>query len=70
MNDAQVDFVTLKPKWSLTDLFTRPDEETSRQRILAQLKQEYLANGWELADEIYWGKRYSYAVMKLGRTGA
>ena len=70
MDNAQVDIVTLKPRWSVRDLFGGRDEKVSRARILTQLNEEYLSKGWELADEIYWGKDYGYAVMKIGRTAA
>ena len=67
VNEAQVDFVTLKPRWSVSDLFGKRNGKASRARILAQLNEDYLSKGWELADEIHWGKDYGFAVMKLGR---
>lgn len=70
MDEVSVDIVTLKPRWSFVDLIARRDEQTSRARILRQLNQDYLSQGWELADEIHWSKNNNFAVMKLGRTGA
>jgi hypothetical protein len=48
-------------------MFMARNEVANRQRILTQLEAEYLSKGWELADEIQWGKDYRYAVMKLDR---
>ena len=67
MDESVVDIVTLRPHWSLSDLFGRRNEEQSKTRILVQLNQEYLSKGWELADDIHWSKRYDFAVMKIGR---
>ena len=67
MGQIQHEIVTLKPKWSLKDFFVERNGETNRQRILEQLNGQYLENGWELKDDIIWGKEFSYAVMKLGR---
>ena len=69
MEDSRTDIVTLKPRWSVADLFGRRDEKESRARILNQLNRDYLSQGWELADEIYWSKNNGFAVMKLGRSG-
>jgi len=67
MGQIQHDIVTLKPKWSVKDLFIERNGETNRERILEQLSGHYLEKGWELKDDIIWGKEYSYAVMKLER---
>ncbi len=67
MEKSQTNIVTLKPKWSLRDMFMARNEVANRQRILTQLEAEYLSKGWELADDIQWGKDYRYAVMKLDR---
>ena len=67
MAEPHIDIVTLKPKWSLSDLFGKRGRTESRARILEQLDEKYLSKGWELADDILWGKDDGYAVMKLGR---
>jgi len=67
MGQIQYDIVTLKPKWSIKDLFTQRNGDNNRERILKQLNGHYLEKGWELTDDIIWGKEFSYAVMKLGR---
>lgn len=67
MNNQKYDIVTLKPAWSVRDLFIGRTEAENRDRILNQLKGRYLSNGWELSDEIMWGKDSEFAVVKLGR---
>jgi hypothetical protein len=67
MEKSQYNIVTLKPKWSVKDMFVGRNEEINRERILHQLNSEYLSQGWELAEDIMWGKDFGYAVMKLGR---
>jgi hypothetical protein len=67
MEKSQYNIVTLKPKWSVKDLFVGRNEAVNRERILDQLDEEYLSNGWELTEDIMWGKEFGYAVMKLGR---
>ena len=67
MAELQVDIVTLKPRWSLSDLFGSRGEQESKARILGQLYREYLSEGWELADDICWSKDSGFAVMKIGR---
>ena len=67
MEKSQVHIVTLKPKWSVKDMFVGRNETINRDRILHQLDDEYLSKGWELTEDIMWGKDYGYAVMKLGR---
>ncbi|KPK09957.1 MAG: hypothetical protein AMJ56_09465 [Anaerolineae bacterium SG8_19] len=67
MDQQQYDIVTLKPKWSVIDLFIEPSEAANKDRILHQLTDKYLSKGWVLMDDIIWGKDYEYAVMKIGR---
>ena len=67
MNNLKYDIVTLRPGWSVRDLFGRRSEATNRNRILNQLNGQYLARGWELSDDIMWGKDGEFAVVKLGR---
>ncbi len=67
MGQIQYDIVTLKPKWSIKDMFAERSGDANRERILDQLRGHYLENGWVLVDDIIWGKECSYAVMKLGR---
>lgn len=67
MDQQQYDIVTLKPKWSVIDIFVDRSEAVNRDRILHQLTDTYLSKGWELMDDIIWGKDYQYAVMKIGR---
>ena len=69
MDESRTNIVTLKPRWSVVDLFGRRNEKDCRTRILTQLNRDYLSQGWELADEIYWAKNNGFAVMKLGRPG-
>lgn len=61
------EIVTLKPGWSIKDLFLERNEEDNRNRILDQLNGEYLSKGWQLTDEIMWGKEFQFAVVKLER---
>jgi len=61
------EIVTLKPSWSLKDLFLERNEDENRNRILEQLRGDYLSKGWELTDEIMWGKEFQFAVVKLER---
>ena len=65
MGEAQFNIVTLKPRWSVRDLFYDRSEIEYRDSILAQLKSQYLSQGWILADEIKWDSSYRYAVVKL-----
>ena len=67
MDQQDIEIVTLKPGWSVKDLFIGRDEAENRNRILNQLNGDYLAKGWELTDEIMWGKEFQFAVVKLGR---
>jgi hypothetical protein len=67
MAQASYDVVTLKPKWSVRDLFSERDQAENRSRILEQLQKEYLNKGWMLADNIIWGRNFGFAVVKLGR---
>jgi hypothetical protein len=66
MGKAQFDIVTLKPRWSVRDLFVDRSESDYKDSIIAQLNREYLSQGWTLADEIKWDPKYRYAVVKLG----
>ena len=66
MGEAQYNIVTLKPRWSVRDLFVDRSDLESRESILAQLNNQYLSQGWTLADEIKWDPKYRYAVVKLG----
>jgi hypothetical protein len=66
MGKAQYDIVTLKPRWSVRDLFSDKSEGACRESILAQLNSRYLSQGWVLAEEIVWDSKYRYAVVKLG----
>jgi len=68
MGQIQYDIVTLKPKWSIKDVFVERNEDANKERILEQLRGHYLEKGWVLTDDIIWGKDYNYAVMKLGRS--
>lgn len=67
MENSQYNIVTLKPKWSVKDMFVERSLAVKRERILDRLDEEYLSQGWELADDIIWGKEFEFAVMKLGR---
>jgi hypothetical protein len=67
MNKLNYDIVTLKPGWSVKDLFTGRTEAANRERILNQLNGQYLNQGWQLSDDIMWGKDSKFAVVKLGR---
>ncbi|HSG17512.1 MAG TPA: hypothetical protein VLE70_14470 [Anaerolineae bacterium] len=67
MAEPHTDIITLKPRWSLSDLFGRRGQAKSRARILRQLDEMYLSEGWQLADDILWGKGDGFAVMKVGR---
>ncbi len=67
MNKLKYDIVTLKPGWSVKDLFTGRTEAANRERILNQLNGQYLNQGWQLSDDIMWGKDSEFAVVKLGR---
>ena len=67
MEKAKYNIVTLKPKWSVKDMFIERNEAVNRERILHQLDNEYLSKGWELSEDIMWGKDFGFAVMKLGR---
>ena len=66
MGEAQFNIVTLKPRWSVRDLFIDRSELEYRDSILAQLNSQYLSQGWTLADEIKWDPKYRFAVVKLG----
>ncbi len=67
MDQPDYEIVTLKPSWSVKDLILGRDEAENRNRILSQLNGDYLSKGWELTDEIMWGKEFQFAVVKLGR---
>ena len=67
MDKSQYNIVTLKPKWSVKDMFVGRNKVENRERILEQLNEEYLSKGWELTEDIMWGKDFGYAVMKIGR---
>ena len=67
MDQQDIEIVTLKPGWSVKDLFLGPNEAENRNRILNRLNGDYLTKGWELTDEIMWGKEFQFAVVKLGR---
>ena len=67
MTEVEYDIVTLKPAWSVRDFFTGRTENTNRDSILQQLDGKYLSRGWQLTDEIMWGKDSEFAVVKLGR---
>ena len=67
MEISQYNIVTLKPKWSVKDMFVERSLAVKRERILDRLDEDYLSQGWELADDIIWGKEFEFAVMKLGR---
>jgi hypothetical protein len=67
MEKSQYNIVTLKAKWSVKDMFVERNGAVNRERILHQLDDEYLSKGWELTEDIMWGKDFGYAVMKLGR---
>ena len=66
MGKARYDIVTLKPRWSVKDLFLEKTETDNRESILAQLNSQYLSQGWTLAEDIKWDPKYRYAVVKLG----
>ena len=66
MGKARYNIVTLKPRWSVRDLFTEKTETENRESILAQLNSQYLSRGWTLAEEIKWDSKNRYAVVKLG----
>ncbi|MFN2189891.1 MAG: hypothetical protein ACK2T3_14095 [Candidatus Promineifilaceae bacterium] len=66
MGKAQFDIVTLKPRWSVRDLFSEKTEAESRESILAQLNSRYLSHGWTVVDDIKWDSKYRFAVVKLG----
>jgi hypothetical protein len=66
MGEAQFNIVTLKPRWSVRDLFVDRSDLEYRDSILAQLNSQYLSQGWILADEIKWDPKYRFAVIKLG----
>ena len=66
MGEAQYNIVTLKPRWSVRDLFSEKTEMDNRESILAQLDSQYLSQGWTLVDEIKWDSKYRFAVVKLG----
>ena len=66
MGQARYDIVTLKPRWSVKDLFSEKSAEDNRESILAQLNSQYLSQGWTLAEEIKWDSKYRFAVVKLG----
>jgi hypothetical protein len=68
MEQQDYEIVTLKPGWSVRDLILGRDEAENRNRILNQLNGDYLSKGWELTDEIMWGKEFQFAVVKLERT--
>lgn len=68
MDESRTNIVTLKPRWSVGDLFGKRNERECRERILTQLNRDYLSQGWELKDHICWAKDSGFAVMKLGRT--
>jgi len=67
MNSRKYDIITLKPSWSVADLFRGRSEARNRDRILNQLNDQYLFRGWDLSDDIMWGKDGEFAVVKLGR---
>lgn len=67
MRQPEYDIVTLKPHWSVKDLFISRGEAENKQRILHELDGRYLSKGWTLADDIMWGARCEYAVVKIGR---
>lgn len=69
MGEAHYNIVTLKPRWSIRDLFVDRSELEYRDSILTQLNREYLSQGWTLADEIKWDSKYRFAVVKLGPPG-
>ena len=66
MGKARYNIVTLKPRWSVRDLFSEKSETDNKESILAQLNRQYLSQGWTLVDEIKWDAKYRYAVVKLG----
>jgi len=66
MGKARYNIVTLKPRWSVKDLFSEKTETDNRESILAQLHSQYLSRGWTLAEDIKWDPKYRYAVVKLG----
>jgi hypothetical protein len=63
--DEDFEFVTVRPKWALRDLFLERDRKEKKLSILVQIKQEYLSTGWELVEEIEWEKGCRFAVAKL-----
>ena len=68
MRQWEYEIVTLKPKWSPVDLVTRRSREQNTASIIHQLKDQYLAKGWQVADDdIFWERDRRFAVLKVGR---
>ena len=66
MGKVRYNIITLKPRWSVKDLFAKKSEKESRDSILSQLNSQYLSQGWTLEEEIMWDSKYRQAVVKLG----
>ena len=67
MREWEYEIVTLKPKWSPVDLVTRRSRKQNTASIIQQLKDQYIANGWQVADDIFWQRDRRFAVLKVRR---
>ena len=67
MRQWEYEIVTLKPKWSPPDLVTRRNEQQNAASIIQQLNDLYLAEGWQVTDDICWERDHRFAVLKIGR---
>jgi hypothetical protein len=67
MRQWEYEIVTLRPKWSPVGLLTRRSREQNTASIYHQLYDQYIAKGWQVADDIQWERDCRFAVLKVGR---
>jgi hypothetical protein len=67
MRQWEYEIVTLRPKWSPVGLLTRRSREQNTASIYQQLYDQYIAKGWQVADDIQWERDCRFAVLKVGR---
>ncbi len=67
MREYDFEILTLKPRWSLSELIFERSADQKKNSIMYQLHEYYISRGWQLAADIGWGKGHRFAVVKLIR---
>ena len=67
MRQWEYEIVTLKPKWSPVAFVTRRTREQNTASIIQQVQDQYIANGWQVTDDIIWQREGRFAVLKVRR---